>query len=40
MKKLNDAKLKVGDIILTSGPNRMSRKVRKWTNSDVSHAMI
>ncbi|MHC4049189.1 YiiX/YebB-like N1pC/P60 family cysteine hydrolase [Bradyrhizobium sp. 25ACV] len=40
MKKLNDENLKVGDIILTSGPNRMSRKVRKWTNSDISHAMI
>ncbi len=40
MKKLNDEKLAVGDIILTSGPNRMSRKVRKWTNSDISHAMI
>jgi hypothetical protein len=40
MKKLNEANLKVGDIVLTSGPNRMSRKVRKWTNSDISHAMI
>jgi hypothetical protein len=40
MKKLNDEKLKVGDIILTSGSNRISRKVRKWTNSDISHAMI
>lgn len=40
MKKLNDANLKVGDIILTSGPNLMSRKVQKWTNSDISHAMV
>lgn len=40
MKKFDDDKLKVGDIILTSDSNRMSRKVRKWTDSDFSHAMV
>jgi hypothetical protein len=40
MKKLNDQRLEVGDIILTSGSNKVSKAVRRATNSDISHAMI
>jgi hypothetical protein len=40
VKKLNDQRLQAGDIILTSGPNKTSRVVRKATRSDISHAMI
>ena len=40
MKKLNAQRLQVGDIILTSGPNKVSKAVRRATNSDFSHAMI
>jgi hypothetical protein len=40
MKKLNDQRLQVGDIILTSGPNKVSKVVRRATNSAISHAMI
>ncbi|MBR0910629.1 YiiX/YebB-like N1pC/P60 family cysteine hydrolase [Bradyrhizobium japonicum] len=40
MKKLNDQRLQVGDIILTSGPNKVSKAVRRATGSDISHAMI
>jgi hypothetical protein len=40
MKKLNDQRLQVGDIILTSSSNKVSKAVRRATNSDISHAMI
>jgi hypothetical protein len=40
MKKLNDERLQVGDIILTSGPNKASKVVRRVTKSDISHAMV
>ncbi|WP_076860148.1 YiiX/YebB-like N1pC/P60 family cysteine hydrolase [Bradyrhizobium mercantei] len=40
MQKLNDQRLQVGDIILTSGPNKVSKAVRRATGSDISHAMV
>ena len=40
MKKLDDGGLRTGDIILTSGSNKMSKAVRRATNSAISHAMI
>jgi hypothetical protein len=40
MKKLNDQQLQVGDIILTSGSNKVSKAVRRATKSDISHAMV
>jgi hypothetical protein len=40
MKKLNPQLLKAGDIILTSGPNKVSKAVRRITKSEISHAMV
>jgi hypothetical protein len=40
MKKLNLQRLRVGDIILTSGPNKVSKAVRRMTKSEISHAMV
>ena len=40
MKKLNEATLKVGDIILTTTPAAVSKAIRVATRSDISHAMI
>jgi hypothetical protein len=40
MKKLDDGRLRAGDIILTSGSNKVSKAVRRATNSAISHAMI
>jgi hypothetical protein len=40
MKKLNDQRLQTGDIILTSSSNKVSKTVRRATNSEISHAMI
>ncbi len=40
MKKLNEAVLLVGDIILTTTPKLISKSIRKFTKSDISHAMI
>lgn len=40
MKKLNEAVLLVGDIILTTTPKLVSKSIRKITKSDISHAMI
>jgi hypothetical protein len=40
MKKLDDGRLRTGDIILTSGSNKVSKAVRRATNSAISHAMI
>lgn len=40
MKKLNEKALKVGDIILTTSTAAVSKAIRLWTWSDISHAMI
>lgn len=40
MKKLNPQRLQVGDIILTSAPNKVSKAVRRMTKSEISHAMV
>jgi Permuted papain-like amidase enzyme, YaeF/YiiX, C92 family len=40
MKKLNEASLKVGDIILTTTTAAVSKAIRMATRSDISHAMI
>lgn len=40
MKKLNPHRLQVGDIILTSGPGKVSKAVRRMTKSEISHAMV
>jgi uncharacterized protein YycO len=40
MKKLREASLKVGDIILTTTTAALSKAVRAATHSDISHAMI
>ena len=40
MKKLNESALLVGDIILTTTPEILSKGIRKVTKSDISHAMI
>lgn len=40
MKKLNAQRLQVGDIILSAGPNKVSKAVRRATKSEFSHAMI
>ncbi|MDH2399071.1 hypothetical protein QCM77_03665 [Bradyrhizobium sp. SSUT18] len=40
MKKLNPQRLQAGDIILTSGPNKVSKAVRRMTKSEISHAMV
>ena len=39
-KRLNDAALKVGDIILTATKGAVSKTIRTVTRSDVSHAMV
>ncbi len=39
-KRLNDALLKPGDIILTTTSRAHSRVIRKVTKSDISHAML
>lgn len=40
MKKLKESSLRVGDIILTTSPEKISKLIRKGTGSDISHAMI
>jgi hypothetical protein len=40
MKKLNEASLKTGDIILTTTTSAISKAIRMATQSDISHAMI
>ncbi|MBU1224398.1 MAG: hypothetical protein KKA22_15655 [Gammaproteobacteria bacterium] len=40
MKKLNEANLKVGDIILTTTSLPKSKGIRFATKSDISHAMV
>ena len=40
MKKLDDAVLRVGDIILTTSSAAVSKAIRTATASEISHAMI
>jgi Permuted papain-like amidase enzyme, YaeF/YiiX, C92 family len=40
MKKLREASLKTGDIILTTTTHAVSKAIRTATKSDISHAMI
>jgi hypothetical protein len=40
MKKLKESALRVGDIILTTSPEKVSKAIRTGTKSDISHAMI
>src|ERR1019366_20085 len=40
MKRLNNELLKIGDIILSTTPARISKAVRVGTMSDISHAMM
>jgi hypothetical protein len=40
VKKLRDDGLLIGDIILTTTTGRQSKVIRKFTKSDISHAMI
>jgi hypothetical protein len=40
MKKLNEATLEVGDIILTTTTAAVSKAIQVATGSDISHAMV
>jgi len=40
VKKLREASLKVGDIILTTSTHAVSKAIRTATGSDISHAML
>src|SRR5882762_7688004 len=40
MRKLDEDALVVGDIILTTTNELISKGIRKFTKSDISHAMI
>ena len=40
MKKLNEASLNVGDIILTTTTEFISKTIQTVTKSDISHAMV
>ena len=40
MRKLNESVLQVGDIILTTTMDLLSKGIRKVTGSDISHALI
>lgn len=40
MKKLNEAALLIGDIVLTTTNQKVSKGIRAVTKSDVSHAMV
>jgi hypothetical protein len=40
MKRLNEAVLKVGDVVLTTATAAVSKAIRTATWSDISHAMI
>ncbi|MDD2336630.1 MAG: YiiX/YebB-like N1pC/P60 family cysteine hydrolase [Geobacteraceae bacterium] len=40
MRKLNEAVLQVGDIILTTTTDVVSKGIRKVTKSDISHALV
>lgn len=40
MRKLNESVLQIGDIILTTTTDLLSKGIRKVTGSDISHALI
>jgi hypothetical protein len=40
MKKLNESALAVGDVILTTSKELVSKGIRFFTGSDISHAML
>ncbi|MGA8148965.1 MAG: YiiX/YebB-like N1pC/P60 family cysteine hydrolase [Gallionellaceae bacterium] len=40
MKKLNESALQIGDIILTTTTDLLSKGIRQLTGSDISHALI
>ena len=40
MKKLNEASLRVGDVVLTTTTAAVSKAIRAATRSDIPHAMI
>lgn len=40
MKKLNESALQIGDIILTTTTDWLSKRIRKVTKSDISHALV
>jgi hypothetical protein len=40
MKRLNEDVLAIGDIILTTSNKLQSKAIRKFTKSDISHAMV
>ena len=40
MKRINDAVLRPGDIILTTSAAKVSKGIRFATGSDISHAMV
>lgn len=40
MKKLNLSKLRIGDIILTTTTDLLSKAIRLVTNGDISHALV
>lgn len=39
-KKLDESKLQPCDVVLTTGEGFVSKKIRLYTDSDISHAMI
>ena len=40
MKKLNELALQIGDIVLTTTTDLLSKSIRKVTGSDISHALV
>lgn len=40
MKRLNESLLQIGDIILTTTTTKLSKTIRRFTKSDISHAMM
>lgn len=40
MRKLNESALQIGDIILTTTTDLLSKGIRKVTGSDISHALV
>jgi hypothetical protein len=40
MRKLNETALQIGDIILTTTTDFLSKGIRKVTGSDISHALV
>ncbi|EQD44736.1 hypothetical protein B1B_13403, partial [mine drainage metagenome] len=40
MKRLNESALQIGDIVLTTSTAKVSKSIRRFTRSDVSHAMV